>query len=173
MDFENAVTVTCPLLELPEELQSEVLRKDPLHFFPDVCDGGRKSDVNGKKNSQICLYRSELERGGPRRKNTPAAESLDYDKFDFGRLFHVCDIDMLHIVNSACAESDPHSLVLEFVASPAIKFYQLVPAAKLIEHCIMTSRQRISVGLLCSSAIVTRSETAETPCNWFPFGTST
>ncbi|CAJ0607988.1 unnamed protein product [Cylicocyclus nassatus] len=64
MDFENAVTVICPLLELPEELQSEVLRKDSLHFFPDVCDGGRESDVNGKKKSQIYLYRSELERAG-------------------------------------------------------------------------------------------------------------
>ncbi|VDK85338.1 unnamed protein product [Cylicostephanus goldi] len=107
MDFENAVTVAFPLLELPEELQIEVLRKltpqDVNRFrctssqMYAMVEGNRMSLARRKIRSvSIAPNWSELV---PRRENIPAAERLNYDEFEFARLFRACDIDMLHIVN--------------------------------------------------------------------------
>ncbi|CAJ0598533.1 unnamed protein product [Cylicocyclus nassatus] len=163
MDFENAVTVTFPLLELPEELQIEVLRKltpqdanrircASSHMYAMV-EGNRMSLARRKVRSvSIAPNWSELV---PRRENIPAAERLNYDEDEFARLFRACDVDMLHIINFDFTQAFVESFlsvlsrnqirvaqfnfgICRFSCDPST-FCQLLPAAKLTELCIMTS----------------------------------
>ncbi|KAK6030903.1 hypothetical protein OSTOST_02953 [Ostertagia ostertagi] len=93
----------------------------------------------------------------PKRKNIPPAECLNYDEYEFSRLFRACDIDMLHIVNIKMSEE----FVLSFLRMVAVNqirisqfnfgichfscdpcsFCRLMEVVQLKELCIMSSTE--------------------------------
>ncbi|VDM81688.1 unnamed protein product [Strongylus vulgaris] len=106
MDFKDA-SVTFPFLQLPQELQLEVLRKLPPPDANRFRCASSKMYVMVEEN-RMSLARRKIRSVSiapnwaelvPKRENIPAAERLNFEEAEFARLFRACDIDMLHIVN--------------------------------------------------------------------------
>ncbi|KAK6021008.1 hypothetical protein OSTOST_13330 [Ostertagia ostertagi] len=93
----------------------------------------------------------------PKRKNIPPAECLNYDEYEFSRLFRACDIDMLHIVNIKMSEEFVMSFlrmvavnqirnlqfnfgICHFSCDPST-FCRLMEVVQLKELCIMSSTE--------------------------------
>uniref|UniRef100_W6NDB2 Uncharacterized protein n=1 Tax=Haemonchus contortus TaxID=6289 RepID=W6NDB2_HAECO len=115
-----------PFLELPSEIQLEVLRKNWSQLVP-------------------------------KRKNIPPAECLNYDEYEFARLFRASDIEMLHIVNMEMSEEFVISFlrmmfvnqiriaqfnfgICHFSCDPDT-FCRLMEVVQLKELCIMSSTE--------------------------------
>ncbi|KAK5970866.1 Cyclin F-box domain containing protein, partial [Trichostrongylus colubriformis] len=164
MEFTNDMT-EFPFLELPSEIQLEVLRKLSV---PEICacrcvsrqmytmiENNRMSLARRKvKSVSIAPNWAELV---PKRKNIPPSECLNYDEYEFSRLFRASDIDMLHIVNMELSEEFVMSFlrmvtvnhirisqfnfgICHFCCDPRT-FCQLMEAVQLKELCIMSSTE--------------------------------
>ncbi|RCN46095.1 F-box domain protein [Ancylostoma caninum] len=160
VDYE---AVTFPFLDLPQEIQLEILSKLPAadtnrfrctsSAMYSMVEGNRMSLARRRVNSvSIAPNWAELV---PKRRNIPSAECLDFDESEFGRLFRACDISMLHIVNFDFTQRFVESLISLMVKNririaqfnfgichfscDSSTFCQLLPAVSLTELCIMTS----------------------------------